>query len=295
MLNNLNDQSAALGLAQRIALPGGVTNFPVLSALPTAYWVSGDTGLKQTTTMAWATKTITVEELAAIVPIPENVLDDTDFDILAAVRPGLEAAIARAIDNAVFFGVNKPASFPTGVAPAALAMAGAANQAVQGTATAAQGGIAKDVSDLIGKLEAQGYYPDKGIASAVLRGQFRGLSALPQDQQSGANVSVSDWYGVDISYPMRGLWPTAVSTPRAIIGDFSQMVVGVRSDFRYKIATEGVINDNANAITYNLFQQDMVALRVTFRMGWQVANPINWDQPDPAKRYPFGVLVAPAT
>jgi hypothetical protein len=37
----------------------------------------------------------------------------------------------------------------------------------------------------------------------------------------------------------------------------------------------------------------MVALRVVFRVGWQVANVINYDQPTDANRYPAGVLRAP--
>jgi hypothetical protein len=95
---------------------------------------------------------------------------------------------------------------------------------------------------------------------------------------------------------MRGLWPTAVSTVEALIGDFSQLVVGVRRDFDYKLITEGVITDNGTppVIQFNLPQQDMVALRVTFRLGWQVANPINFDQAVEANRYPFGRLVRPS-
>jgi HK97 family phage major capsid protein len=70
MLVSLQDSSAALRYGTRIPMPAGVTTFPVLSALPTAYWVTGDTGMKQTTTAAWASKTITVDELAVIVPVP---------------------------------------------------------------------------------------------------------------------------------------------------------------------------------------------------------------------------------
>lgn len=38
--------------------------------------------------------------------------------------------------------------------------------------------------------------------------------------------------------------------------------------------TEGVIQDpSTKAIVYNLAQQDMIALRITFRMGWALPNP----------------------
>jgi hypothetical protein len=53
-----------------------------------------------------------------------------------------------------------------------------------------------------------------------------------------------------------------------------------------------VIQDNTGAIVYNLAQQDMSALRLTLRVGWQVANTINYDQPVEASRYPAGVLLS---
>ncbi len=65
---------------------------------------------------------------------------------------------------------------------------------------------------------------------------------------------------------------------------------------QYKLLTEAVIQDaDSGDIVYNLAQQDMVALRVTFRVGFQVANPVtlsNDDSPtDPhITRYPFAVL-----
>jgi hypothetical protein len=296
MLTSLADSSAALALGTRIPMPAGVTTFPVLSALPVAYWVTGDTGLKQTTTAAWQSKTIAVDELAVIVPVPENVLDDADFDIWAALRPLMEAAISRAIDQAVFLGINKPATQPADISAAAAA---AGNSIVRGTAIAADGGVAKDISDLIVKMEDDGYIPTGGIARTGLRGLIRGLGAAQAQSVSaalGSQISVSDWYGVDMRYPMRGLWPTAVSTVEAIVGDFSQLVIGVRQDFTYKLITEGVITDAGSppVIQFNLPQQDMVALRVTFRIGWQVANPINYDQPVEASRYPFGRLVKPS-
>ena len=50
---------------------------PVVSALPTAYFVSGATGLKQTTEVNWADVTLTAEELAVIVPVPQSAFDDS--------------------------------------------------------------------------------------------------------------------------------------------------------------------------------------------------------------------------
>ena len=49
-------------------------------------------------------------------------------------------------------------------------------------------------------------------------------------------------------------------------------------------------NGTPPTIIYNLPQQDMVALRVTMRLGWQLPNPINRIQPTEGNRYPFATL-----
>jgi hypothetical protein len=99
MLTNLADKaqgSAARKLFRSVPVSRGQVRFPVLSALPIAYWVTGDTGLKQTTEVNWANKFLNIEELAVIVPIPESVLDDAGTPIWdagpAAVRGGRRAA-----------------------------------------------------------------------------------------------------------------------------------------------------------------------------------------------------------
>jgi hypothetical protein len=80
-------ESAALTLFNRAQLSTKVTRQPVMAALPVAYWVSGDTGLKQTTEAAWAGVDLVAEEIAAIVPIPEAVVDDSSFDVWGELRP----------------------------------------------------------------------------------------------------------------------------------------------------------------------------------------------------------------
>lgn len=289
LLTSLSGQSAVLGQFRRIPVATNQVRFPVLSALPTAYFVTGDTGLKQTTEMAWTNKFLDVEELACIVPMPESVLDDASFDIWGEIRPGLEEAVARALDNAVFFGVNAPASWPDDVVTAATA---AGNTEARGTAAGAAGGIAEDMNQAIGEMEADGFMPSGAVANPLFKKFVRGLRDTTG--QSLGDISMSDFWGIPVSYPMPGLWPTGSGAAEVIFGDFARnFVVGVRKDFTYTVATEGVIQDNTGAIVYNLFQQDMVALRVVFRAGWQVANIINRQQPTEGSRYPASILTAP--
>lgn len=288
MLGNLSNESAALSAFTRIPVAQSQTRLPIISALPTAYFVNGDTGLKQTTEVNWANRFLNIEELAAIVPIPEAVLDDVSFDVWGQTRPLLENAIARELDRAVFFGTGAPASWPTAVVPAAVA---AGNVVARGTNANTAGGIVGDFSDLYGTVEADGYDPDTLIANRTLKGRLR-------NARSSAGEGLDDAFVEDLRgammFPMRGLWPTGLSAAEAVAMQRDQFVIGVRQDFTYKLLDQAVIQDNTGAIIYNLAQQDMVAMRVTFRVGWQVANVINYDQATEASRYPAGVLRSPA-
>ena len=74
-----------------------------------------------------------------------------------------------------------------------------------------------------------------------------------------------------------------------LVGDFSQAVYGIRRDITWKIATEATIHNSSGAVIYNLFQNDMVALRMTMRMGWVLPNPKNMI--NSTTQFPFAVLV----
>lgn len=289
MLTNLQSESAVLSLSQRIPVARNQTRFPVLAALPTAYFVNGDTGLKQTTEVNWANKFMNVEEIAAIVPIPDAVLDDTSFDVWGQVQPLLEQAIGRTLDAAVLFGVNKPASWPTDIVAAATA---AANNQARGASTQANGGLAQDLNLLFGKVEADGFMVNGVAARTSFKAVVRG--ARDTTGQLLADLNQNTIWGEPLRIVQSGLWPTpGTGAAEAIAGDWTQSVVGVRQDFTYKVLDQAVIQDNSGVIQYNLAQQDMVALRVVFRVAWQVANTINYEQAVEASRYPFGVLTQP--
>jgi hypothetical protein len=92
---------------------------------------------------------------------------------------------------------------------------------------------------------------------------------------------------------MRGLWPTTgAEHAEAIIGDFTKGIIGVRKDVTVKLLTEATLVDGSGNTTYNLAQQDMIALRFTFRAAYQVANTITYDKQTEAERYPFAVMTS---
>lgn len=281
-------QSAALQLFRKVPMSRLQARIPVISALPTAKWITGDTGMKPTSHAEWKNKFLNAEEVAVICPIPEAVLDDAGYPLWDTIRPLCEESIGRALDAAIFFGTNKPASWPTALAAAAIA---AGNYVRRGTASQATGGVAKDISDVMGTVESDGFDVNGFVAARVFRSILRG--ARDTTGQKLLDVGTQEIEGSPIKYAMDGMWGSAQDDPEMFMGDFSQGIIGVRQDISWKLLSEAVLQNDDGTIAYNLAQQDMVALRLTARFAFEVPNPINRAQTVEANRFPFGVLRHP--
>lgn len=290
IIKRATEQSAALTLFRRVNMSRAQQRMPVMAALPVAYFVNGDTGLKSTSEAGWTNKYLNAEEIAVIVPVPEAVLDDAAFDIWGETRPFIAEAIGRTLDAAIFFGVNKPATWPNAIVADATT---SGNVVVAGTAAAAAGGVYGDISALMGVVEGDGYDVNGIVAHRKFKGLLRNARSTTGEllnDNPDYSVSPSAAFGININYPMRGLWPTGAGAAEMIAGDFSEGIVAVRQDLTWKILDQAVIQDNAGVIQYNLAQQDMVAMRVVARFAWQVAGT-----PTPeavAGAYPFGVMTS---
>jgi len=288
IIQNVPEASAALKLFRRMPnMSRKQRRLPVLSVMPVAYFVSGETGLKKTTEQKWENKFLNAEEIACIIPIPEAVLDDTDYDIWAEVKPQALAAFGRVIDGAVFFGTNKPAAWPIDIVTAATS---AGNAVAFGTGV-------DMYDDLLGEngmyatVEADGFGITLNIASISMKAKLRGLrdaNGQPIFLRSMGEKARYELDGEEIMFQKSGAFDTTKAL--MISGEAEQAVYSIRQDITYKVLTEAVIQDAAGDIVYNLAQQDMIALRVVMRLAWQVPNPPTELQPVEVNRYPFGVL-----
>ena len=274
-------QSKALQLLTR--LPNMTTKqakMSVLGMLPEAYWVNGDTGLKQTTNAMWKNKFITAEEIAVIVPIPEAVLDDSDYDIWGQIKPRIVEAFGKKIDQAIFVGKDKPASFREGLIPSII-NAGA-------NIPAGSDKLFIQISKAMGKVEQSGFDVTGLLGGTGLKQAFReGLV-----DNNGNPLQSSDVTNLTKMYSDNGSWDNTKA--KFIVGDFKQAVYSIRQEITFKFLDQSVITDNDGKVVLNLAQQDCVALRVVMRLGWEVPNPINAENPNEETRFPFA-LVEPAT
>lgn len=291
IIQGTTESSAVLSMGRKLPnMASNRTVMPVLDMLPVAYFVNGDTGTKKTTKMAWDKKKIYAEEIAVIVPIPEAVLDDADYDIWGEVKPRLVEAFVKVIDGAIFFSTDKPSNWRDGI----LKTATDAGAVV--TATADMYKDIMGIGGVISKIEKSGYMPTGHAADISMRAELRelvdnnGRPLFKTDIQSSTSYSLD---GNTMKFPRNGFWDAEKA--KMISGDFSQLVYSMRQDITFKLFDQGVIQDPATGeIVYNLMQNDMVAMRAVMRLGWEIPNPINSVQSDKTKRCPFAVYKAAA-
>lgn len=294
IIKNVPQSSAVLRLARRLPnMTRAQRRMPVLSALMTAYFLNAgaspsDTALKQTTEIAWANKYIDAEELAVICPIPENVLDDSAYDLWGEIRPQLIEALGLAIDQAILYGTGAPNVWPDDILTGATA---AANTVVLGTNDDLYDDLLSE-NGTLATVEVDGFNVTGHIAAMIMKSRLRGLrdaNGQPLFLNSMQDRTRYDLDGSPIEFPTNGSMIPASAL--MFSGDFNQLVFAIRQDITWKVLDQAVIQDGSGAIVYNLAQQDMVALRVTMRLGWQIPNPINRLQPTEANRYPFSILL----
>lgn len=294
--NIVSDGSQFLPLMKRLPdMSAKQTKIRVITALPNASFVSGakDTsapGTKPTSRVAWDNEYITAEELAVIIPIPEEFVDDASYDIWGQIKPSLVEAFGYAIDAAIARGTNKPDSWPDGLVTQAI-----------NSGNAVTLGAGEDIYDdilsengVFAKVESDGYIVSAAMGAVPLKSNLRGLRddngqpIFKREGVQGATVYMID--GVPISFSTTGALPSDVALMLA--GDFKQLVYAIRQDITYKVLSEATLTNGQGSVLYNLAEQDMVALRAVMRLGWASPRPANMlETKTGADHFPIGVLL----
>ncbi|GHU50875.1 phage capsid protein [Clostridia bacterium] len=287
--------SVVLKLGRRLSdMSSRQMHLPVTSLLPVAYWQDGadlsakDIAAKRVTAAAWDKVTLTAEELAVIVLISENTLDDSDCDIWSYIRPLIIDAFGEKIDSAVLFGTGAPNGSPTALVTAAT---------TAGNVITAGAGDAYDEllgsGGLISLIENSGYVPNGHIGRISTRGYLRGIrddagQPLFRPMSGMGRSTRYELDGVGVHFPANGVMEN--SDTMLITGDFNQLVYSIRQDITMKLLDQATVVDGAN--TYHLAQQDMIGLRVKMRLAWATPNPVTRIKPtfSDDSRFPFAVL-----
>lgn len=295
----VNEDSVVLSLGRRLRnAKTDELKFRVTAENPIAYFVDevGKTStypnstLKQTTAVDYNDTTVYIREIATIVPIPKNVWAEADFDLQGDISQKIRTAIGKLVDSTVLFGTktsDSPDDWPTGIFTGMPAAHKIAYDAGSGDL---YDNLAGDLG-VMAQVELDGYMNTAMVGALRLRGMVRGLrdasTGLPIFSPSARVGEPEVLAGVPYITPRNGGFDA--SKALGIVGDWKELVYTIGDDVAFEVFDTGVIQDGNGAIVYNLMQQDMVALRVTFRMGWALPLKTQWITVS-GVQYPFAAV-----
>ena len=287
-------RSKALELGRRLPdMRGKTYKLNVLSHLPVAGWVSqqatpandDETDIKNKPIgyLAYQGVDLVAEEIAVIVPVSINTLNDVeDFgvELMPEISEQVVGAFQQVIDSTIFFGVGSPWTGPIQYGLVAGATTAGATVSWDGNPGLS---FYNAINDAMQKVEASGYVPTAILGGPSLNSAFRGtitqMGVLAGDQgEIGAlprHIDLTGGFNENTAF--------------AIVGDFRYLVYSFREEISMRVLYEATLKDPATGTElYNLAQQDMIGLRFTMRLGAQLPNPVNRVGGD--ARYPFAVI-----
>lgn len=251
--------STALAAFPNVNMGTKTRNVPVLATLPEAAWVgdTDNTGVKPTSKATWANKTLVAEEVAVIVPVHENTLDDATEDILAQLAELGGQAIGKKVDEAIFFGTDKPTTWTS---LDILAAAVSAGQTV--TVGTGEDDLYGSINQAGESVANAGFDPTAIIARRGLAFQMRNL----RDANGAKLLSGESFDGLDTRWSRNGAWDNTSAT--AFVVDPSTVRIGIRQDVTVKYLDQATLTGVGN-----LAEKDMVALRFKARFAYVLGNP----------------------
>lgn len=273
IIEGVRAESVVLALGRRVPMGTGVAEFPVATGFPTASFVSTG-GRKPVTDFKLSGKTMKAEEIAAVVPVPQALLDDSSINLWDYVQPLLTDAISVALDKAVIYGTGAPPSFPAG------GIAATAMDVPPGADALAS------VNAAMAAVEDEGLPVTANAADNRTRAALRNLrdasGALLLGPAQAENAAMSTIYGVPTMFAFY-----LQEDFDFITGDWEALIIGVRQDIRFDMSNDGVLADDDGKVVISAFQDDTVLLRVYARFGCVLAKPVTPVAPDGAE--PFAV------
>ena len=271
--------STALAAFPTVSMGSKLTHLPVLATLPDAGWVSESAtepeGVKPQSQVTWEDRTLVAEELAVIIPVHEDVLADCTVGALDQIAQLGGQAIGKKLDQAVFFGTSKPASW---VSPALLPAAITAGQVAENVTGNA------NASDLVGAtnqvaeaIALAGWQPDTLVSSLAIRYQVANL----RDSLGQLVFRDDSFNGFNTLFNRNGAWDPVSAA--AIIVDSTRVRIGIRQDITVKFLDQATLSTGLN-----LAERDMVALRLKARFAYVLGTAAT---PMGNNKYPVGAVV----
>lgn len=245
--------------------PGNTRTIPTLGTSVSLTWTD-EGAAKSSTQPKFSVVTQTLKKLAAIVPMTEEILEDSGIDLVKLIGELVAEAVAREEDEQFFAGDG---TVFTGIIN---------NASVNELDTATDSISADDLLDMQDETPA-GAHANAGYF--MHRTTFNACRKLTDDngqyivQSPVGSQPAMIWNKpVVLVEAMPEYSDVTTGDPFVIFGDLKMScILGDKQQIRTKMLTEATITDTDGQTSINLAEQDMVAMRFVERVGYVLAVP----------------------
>jgi HK97 family phage major capsid protein len=249
---------------------GNTRDIPVLGNSVSLAWTNEE-AVKSSTEPTFSKVTQTLKKLAAIVPMTEELLEDTAIDLPGLIADLVAEAIAEEEDEQFFNGTGTPW---TGIVN---------NANVTYVTMAAASGFADiTASDFLDMQDEMPVGAGRKSAKYFLHRTILNTARKLEDdngnpiwQSPTASAPGTIWgYPYTLVEALPSLDDNAANKGFVIFGNLKKYVVfGDKGGLKVKILTEATIHDTDGSTAINLAEQDVIAYRFVERVGYVITLP----------------------
>ncbi|MDL2029003.1 phage major capsid protein [Bacillus subtilis] len=262
VLKEFMTQSAVTKLAKYEEMTKPEKEFTYLASGPGAYWVGEGERIK-TSKAQWLTAKMISKKLGVIIPVSKEFLRYTIADFFTQMRPAIAEAFAIKFDQAALFGVDSP--FGQGVS-----VFEKIKESGNTVALNSLGNLYDELNGVMALVEDADKDVNGFTTTRRFRQKLRGTkdgNGLPifNDATGGAPQQA---LGLPIGYVDSKSWD--YDKAALLAADWNYTRYGIPQGMEYKISEDATLTTivDADGNPINLYERDMVALRVTQQVGF---------------------------
>ncbi|MCT6829406.1 phage major capsid protein [Bacillus velezensis] len=262
VLKEFMTQSAVTKLAKYEEMTKPEKEFTYLASGPGAYWV-GEGDRIQTSKAQWLTAKMISKKLGVIIPVSKEFLRYSVTDFFTQMRPAIAEAFAIKFDQAALFGVDSP--FGKGVS-----VFEKIKESGNTIALNSLGNLYDELNGVMALVEDADKDVNGFTTTRRFRQKLRGTkdgNGLPifNDATGGTTQQA---LGLPIGYVDSKSWDYEKAA--LLAADWNYTRYGIPQGMEYKISEDATLTTivDADGNPINLYERDMVALRVTQQVGF---------------------------
>ena len=269
ILKDVMEGSKVMQLAKYEEMDSKEKKFEYFAKGPGAYWVGEGQKIK-TSKPQWLNAKMVAKKLGVIVPCSRELLHYKVSDFFDKMKPKIAEAFYKKFDEAVIMNLDNP--FPQSL-----------EESVMESGNSISTGLTYDnilaLEDILsdGDFDVNAFISTKKNRSTLRNVQKIENGVVVETLYDRANNTLDGYPVVDLKSLEKGT---------LYAGDFDYMYYGIPYGMSYKISEEAQLSTltNEDGTPVNLFEQELVALRVTMDVAFMIVKDTAFAKLESASR-----------